>query len=346
MSVVKSGLIEEPTNELVLGVVLQAKWLETAVVQLRTLNLAMGIEPMTSVLESLPGLFRFSDALQNLYGFGLICRPEAVLDRDGKTRREDVAHCDLSGFSALRSLFIRTDHARDLRLPSTLTFLEIDMHVGNAGEVGGPKAGPGMMYRVQELSLGWPVFLQGGSRIRALRLNVFQYNLDYSIRGMAGWRSVRESLDLYRKDLQDFQQNWPQGLHLRKLSALRVYMPFELAVQHAELLHFSWDTMFVTAATSAEGVLKALLEGRARKLCVYSNGKSPGWVGPALCGGGKLGLSEVEKAARSGDLASRVKVENFKHGSRLCSVVFTVTSRWMGMWRAAGALSRTTGGGC
>jgi hypothetical protein len=129
-------------------------------------------------------------------------------------------------------------------------------------------------------------------------------------------------------DLEGFLQSWPQGLHLRVLSAMEAYVPFELAVRDAELLRIDRYGTFVTPATSVAGVLEAVIKGRVRKQCFTGHPSGFEWVGPALCRKKKLQLRDLINAAQSRSFASRVKVEEYKHTNYFSSMVFTVIARW------------------
>lgn len=64
-----------------------------------------------------------------------------------------------------------------------------------------------------------------------------------------------------RMGLADFQREWPERLTLRELSVWNAFLPFELAVRGAEVVCCSQSGVILTEATSAEGVLEALLAG-------------------------------------------------------------------------------------
>lgn len=259
------------------GALLQAKCLETINVRLRSLTLSSGCKPMSSLIGSLPGLHRFAGTIQELSGLCLVRKPNAVLNRHGRTRRKHVACCDLSGFSALHSLSIITDHRVDVQLPGALFSLGIVL-AGDYSDLLDPDArrpscaARSGAYWMPELFVGWAGLLRGAAGLRMLRLQTTFVDLSSEDAPRCSKRrQVRETRTLYRMDLAEFRQIWPQGLNLRELAALDVYMPFELAVRDAELLRFGCMMTFMTSAASAEGVIDALLGGRVRKLYVENH---------------------------------------------------------------------------
>jgi hypothetical protein len=174
----------------------QAQCLSVANIMLRSLTLSGSCQ-----LDSLPSLHRYASTMERLCGVRFV-RKQGANPGPGchGTAHEDLrACCDLRGHSALRYLSIYTDHKMQLQLPSTLASLKLvlwgkisdsAMHdVSEAMKRGG-------IYRMPELSIGWPVHLRGATGLRELRVEVDREIVSGTPRHGEGWRPVRETPEL------------------------------------------------------------------------------------------------------------------------------------------------------
>lgn len=338
------------------------KWLETADIKLGSLGIKRWKKGASSIRDAshqpVPPavLARNAGTLEVLHGLVFILRPGDDPSDPASEPEQDihVARCDLTGFPQLYSLSVYTDHQMDLRLPPTLEELHIVLTVHNRFWDGFKAAwsdddSDASSVESKEHPLGtdpqqpaphplewaaaardseatgptsshptWATFLRGATGLRTL---------------MVSWISHADNLKMF---LEDFRREWPQGLRLRELTARNVFVPFELAVRDAEMLHFDSTGMFLCSVDTAEEVLEAVLAGRARKLWfTAANAFRFFWMGPMSRGRSSnlrvvfAMLPDLKAAAASPQFASRIRVEELGCcKGEAVSTLFTVLERW------------------
>lgn len=316
-------------------------------------------------------LYRFAGTLEALHGLVFPLRPKGVVPTvghqcptnannamqlssgtHGAAGAITAVRCDLRGLTKLRSLSIYADHQAELLLPPSVETLAVTLRANDDCWMGSPVdhrdfctcftsndhdedcfdphpwrrwpwphstewffivARPGVTASLARSRPTWATFLRSAAGLRELHVE------------------GEDCLGSLCFHLQDFKREWPAGLTLRELTAVRVYLPFDLAVRDAELLKFQEVSLLSTAST-AEHVLEVLLAGRARK--VWFHGPTlclDGWPwsmaerGPGTESYRYVNLDEVVKVARSPRYASRIKVEEspWDWGTML-----TVVARW------------------
>lgn len=337
-------------NQIVLGFCggRQVEWLETANVKFKRISLGGRLRGMWAdswlvarwrLVCSRKIVADSANTLESLRG--------VVFLRSPGYPQPQPECCDLSNFSALRYPSIGTDHQLELRLPTTLERLYLHLIGPDPAEAGEQNSEKRKAFsrewgmdmneapsRNDRKSKGarptWAALLQGATGLRDLR--VVGYRLRVLVlnqpRGPTGLGMA----------LHDFQREWPEALSLRLLTLSFAYLPFELAVRDAEEVRVLRAAVFLTEATSAAGVLEALLVGRARTLSIsYESGRENDeelalcnlfkWVGRD--GGMRtLAVQDVINAAGSAGLTSRINVK-LRRGvnGELIGVIFLVVAR-------------------
>lgn len=229
---------------------------------------------------------RSVDTLESLDGLAFVyCPDKKALDPSHAVGDHGEAQCDMSGFTALRDLSIRTDHRLNLRLPlklETLEVLTIEDSFSMAFLRNVPASSDQVLWDVRPgdpIAVHRPPYARRPDRRDPTQddptfaEDEFDAWIAKTRSGRPSWAGLLRggvpklrSLTVHgqywhtRMDLEGFKRDWPQGLALRDLKVTTTHGPFELAVRDAELLWFGTGDDVVTVLSSATSV-EGLLEG-------------------------------------------------------------------------------------